>query len=165
MYFVKLPWQALSKHFKQSTWIFSWSFEYNKRMSVRLFYTWQHNIVAVLLRTLMCRKKNMFLAFIDFKQAFNTVWRKRLWYKDFKRGISGKCLVTFLKSMYNGIKSKDFMMKLNLISIVTLENVKEKNCQLPYFPYTCTPYKTFNAGSHQKVGGWSISSASETGEI
>lgn len=70
-----------------------------------------------------------------------------------------------LKSMYNGIKSEDFKMKLHLISIVTLQNVKEKNCKLPYFPYICTPYKTFNAGSCQKVGGCLISSATETEEI
>lgn len=31
-----------------------------------------------------------------------------------------------LKSMNNGIKSEDFKMKLHLISIVTLQNVKEK---------------------------------------
>lgn len=70
-----------------------------------------------------------------------------------------------LKSMYNGIKSEDFKMKLHLISIVTLQNVKEKKCKLPYFPYICTPYKTFNAESRQKVGGCLISSATETEEI
>lgn len=72
MYFVKLPWQAVSKHFKQSTWIFSWSFEYNKRMSVRLFYTWQHNSDAVFTTNVNVSQHDMFFAFIDF----NTVWRK-----------------------------------------------------------------------------------------
>lgn len=54
-------------------------------------------------------KKKLFSAFIDFEQAFDTVWREGLWFKIFKSGITGKCL-TFLKNMYNGIKSK---VKLN----------------------------------------------------
>ena len=61
--------------------------------------------------TLRKRYKNVFKnvfklfgAFIDFKQAFETVWRNRLWYKLMNNGISGKCL-TFIRNMYNGVKS------------------------------------------------------------
>lgn len=54
--------------------------------------------------TLMKQKKKLFCAFIDFKQAFDTIWRSGLWYKMSKNGISGKCYV-YIKNMYQGIKS------------------------------------------------------------
>lgn len=74
-------------------------------------YSTLDNIILLhfLSQTLMHCKKKLFCAFIDFKQAFDTVWREGLWFKIYKSGITGKCL-TFLKNMYNGIKSK---VKLN----------------------------------------------------
>ena len=50
-------------------------------------------------------KKKIFCAFIDFRQAFDTVWRQGLWTKVLKSGIDGKCF-RFIKNMYKGIKSK-----------------------------------------------------------
>lgn len=55
--------------------------------------------------TLLCRKKKLFCAFVDFKQAFDTVWRNGLWYKLLDNGIGGKCYA-FIRNMYKGIKSK-----------------------------------------------------------
>ena len=49
-------------------------------------------------------KKKLFCAFIDFKQAFDTVRRNSLCYKLLNNGISGKCLI-FIRNMYNGVKS------------------------------------------------------------
>ena len=50
-------------------------------------------------------KKKIFCGFIDFRQAFDTVWRQGLWTKVLKSGIDGKCF-RFIKNMYKGIKSK-----------------------------------------------------------
>ena len=58
---------------------------------------------------LMQRKKKLFCAFVDFKQAFDTVWRNGLWTKMHLNGISGKCF-QYIQNMYKGIKS---MLKMN----------------------------------------------------
>ena len=49
------------------------------------------------------RKKKRYCAFIDFKQAFDMVWRQGLWNKMIKNDINGKFL-NVLKSMYQNIK-------------------------------------------------------------
>ena len=49
--------------------------------------------------------KKLYCAFIDFKQAFDTVSRNGLWTKILNSGKDGKCF-RFIKSMYNSIKSK-----------------------------------------------------------
>ena len=51
------------------------------------------------------KKKKLYSAFIDFKQAFHTVWREGLWKKLKDYHINGKCH-TLIKNMYNNIKSK-----------------------------------------------------------
>ena len=48
--------------------------------------------------------ETLFCAFIDFKQAFDIVWKNGLRYKLLNNGNSGKCL-TFIRTMYNGVKS------------------------------------------------------------
>ena len=50
-------------------------------------------------------KFKLFCAFIDFKQAFDTVWRNGLWQKLACSNINGKCL-NFIKNMYENIKSR-----------------------------------------------------------
>lgn len=60
----------------------------------------------------MKRKKKLFCAFIDFKQAFDTVWRTGLWSKLILNGINGKCF-RYINNMYMGIKS---LVKLNGIA-------------------------------------------------
>uniref|UniRef100_A0A3Q1GCK8 Uncharacterized protein n=1 Tax=Acanthochromis polyacanthus TaxID=80966 RepID=A0A3Q1GCK8_9TELE len=44
-------------------------------------------------------KKKLFCAFIDYRKAFDMVWRQALWYKLLKMGIKGKFLAV-VKSMY-----------------------------------------------------------------
>ena len=48
--------------------------------------------------------KKLFCAFVDYKKAFDTVWRSGLWYKLLRSGISGK-LYNVIVNMYNNIKS------------------------------------------------------------
>lgn len=49
-------------------------------------------------------KTKLCCAFIDLKQAFDTVWRKGLWDKLLNIRINGKCF-NLIKNMYNNIKS------------------------------------------------------------
>ena len=48
--------------------------------------------------------KKLFCAFIDYRKAFDYVWRSALWYKLKKAGIKGK-LFNIIINMYNNIKS------------------------------------------------------------
>ena len=43
--------------------------------------------------------------FVDFKQAFDTVWRPGLWQKLLQYSINGKCF-NVIRSLYANIKSK-----------------------------------------------------------
>ena len=51
------------------------------------------------------QKKTLFCCFMDFQQAFDTVWRAGLWRKIIDMGINGKCF-NFIHNMYQDIKSK-----------------------------------------------------------
>ena len=59
------------------------------------------NTIGILVKK--CNKK-LYCAFIDYKKAFDTVWRSALWYKMLKEGITGK-LHTLVVNMYRNIKS------------------------------------------------------------
>ena len=61
-------------------------------------------IIKSLIDIAKSRKDNLHCCFIDFKQAFDTVWRDQLWQKLAKHHINGKCL-TLLQNMYKNIKS------------------------------------------------------------
>ena len=50
-------------------------------------------------------KNKLFCAFIDFKQAFDNVWRGGLWTKLHSYNVNGKCL-NLIKNMYENIKSR-----------------------------------------------------------
>ena len=49
-------------------------------------------IIQSLIDILKSKNKKLYCAFVDFKQAFDTVWRKGLWYKLDQYNINGKCL-------------------------------------------------------------------------
>lgn len=50
-------------------------------------------------------KKKMYCAFIDFRAAFDNVWRVGLWQKLIQNGITGKCFDVIVK-MYSECKSR-----------------------------------------------------------
>ena len=52
--------------------------------------------------------KPLYMAFIDYQKAFDTIWRAGLWYKLMKQGISGKFL-NVIKNMYQKSKSRVFL--------------------------------------------------------
>ena len=59
------------------------------------------NIIDILVKN--CKQK-LYCAFVDYKKAFDTVWRSALWHKMLKSGITGK-LHDLILNMYNNIKS------------------------------------------------------------
>lgn len=61
-------------------------------------------ILYSLIEMLYAKKKKLFCAFIDLKQAFDTVWRDGLWQKLTECNINGKCY-DLIKNMYSNIKS------------------------------------------------------------
>ena len=50
------------------------------------------------------KKKKLYCAFIDFKKAFDTVWRSGLWIKLISFGITGK-LFNVVRNIYDNVKS------------------------------------------------------------
>ena len=62
-------------------------------------------ILKSLIDIVQSQKKNLYCCFVDFKQAFDTVWRTGLWRKLIDSNINGKCF-NFIFNMYKNIKSK-----------------------------------------------------------
>ena len=62
-------------------------------------------VIQSLIDILKSSKRKLFCAFIDFKQAFDTVRRGGLWKKLIDYNIDGKCF-SFIKKMYENIKSR-----------------------------------------------------------
>ncbi|CAL4160573.1 unnamed protein product, partial [Meganyctiphanes norvegica] len=64
--------------------------------------------------------QKLYCAFVDYKKAFDTVWRSGLWYKLINSGITGK-LYNVIVNMYKNIKScvnsdgnlSDFFISVN----------------------------------------------------
>ena len=80
------------------------------------FSTMDHAFTLLCIFALYERlQKNLFVAFIDYQKAFDTVWRAGLWLKLINEGVTGKFL-NVIKDMY--AKSK---------SCVLLNNKKSEN--------------------------------------
>ena len=62
-------------------------------------------ILKSLIDILQRSKRKLYCCFVDFKQAFDTVWRAGLWRKLIQSGINGKCF-NLIHNMYKNVKSK-----------------------------------------------------------
>ena len=62
-------------------------------------------IIKSLIDIVKSSKNKLYCCFVDFKQAFDSVWREGLWNKLLKSKINGKCF-NIIYSLYNDIKSK-----------------------------------------------------------
>ena len=60
-----------------------------------------HNIIDIFINK---NEQKLYCAFVDYKKAFDTVWRSALWHKMMKSGITGK-LSNIIVNMYDNIKS------------------------------------------------------------
>ena len=54
------------------------------------------------------KKSKLFCCFVDYKKAFDSIWREALWYKLTKVGIQGKILEV-IKGLYVQVKSCVFL--------------------------------------------------------
>ena len=73
------------------------------------------------------KKKKLYCAFIDFKKAFDTVWRSGLWIKLISFGITGK-LFNVVRNIYDNVKScvqlnKSFLKYNNVKNLFLSDNV------------------------------------------
>ena len=74
-------------------------------MSLPAYSTMDHVFtLKSLIDIFLHKKKKLFCAFVDFKKAFDTVWRSGLWIKLISFGITGK-LFNVIRNIYNNIKS------------------------------------------------------------
>ena len=81
--------------------------------------------------TLMCimglykkYKENLFIAFIDYQKAFDTIWRAGLWNKLVKEGVKGKFL-NIIKDMYKKSKSCVFLNNKKSGSFASYAGVRQ----------------------------------------
>ncbi|MEW8542876.1 MAG: reverse transcriptase family protein [Candidatus Thiodiazotropha sp.] len=62
-------------------------------------------VINSLIEILKSKSRKLYCALIDFKQAFDTVWREGLWQKLISYNINGKCL-KLIQCLYGNIKSR-----------------------------------------------------------
>ena len=62
-------------------------------------------IINSLIDIMKSKRQKLYCAFIDFKQAFDTVWPNGLWHKLETYCINGKCL-KLIQNLYKNIKSR-----------------------------------------------------------
>ena len=92
-------------------------------------------IIKSLIDIAKAKKSKLFRCFVDFRQAFNSVWRNGLWHKLNEYQINGKCLAV-IKSIYSNVKSK----------VVTLEGASifsrawQVSDRVKIFLLSCFPY-------------------------
>ena len=75
------------------------------RLPKRFFTSDNLFILKSLIDLMQSQKQKLYCCFLDFKQAFDTVWRVGLWQKLRLNGLKGKCYNLIL-NLYKDIKSK-----------------------------------------------------------
>ena len=89
------------------------------------YSTTDHIFVLKHIVDLFClRKKRLFCTFIDYSQAFDTVWRDALWYKMSKAGFKGK-FMDVVRNMYENVKSCVFVNGMKSDFFVSLAGVRQ----------------------------------------
>ena len=61
-------------------------------------------VIKSLIDLFLHRRKKLFCLYIDYRKAFDLVWRDGLWYKLLNAGVDGK-IMRVIKNMYSNIKS------------------------------------------------------------
>ena len=77
------------------------------------------------------QNKNLFVAWVDYAKAYDSVWRNGLWCKLLKQGIKGK-VVDVIKDLYSKAKSKIFVNRTVSQSFVTNTGVRQGDVLSPY---------------------------------
>ena len=76
-------------------------------------------------------KNKLYCCFVDFKQAFDRVWRKGLWEKLLQYNINGKCY-TIIRNMYRNIKSNVAINNESSIFFQCLNGVRQGENLSPF---------------------------------
>jgi len=66
-------------------------------------------VLKTIIDKYICRNSNLYVCFVDFKSAFDTVWRNALFYKLLKHDVGGNFL-KLLRNMYNNVS---YRVKIN----------------------------------------------------
>ena len=88
----------------------SWATQNSANMDAQFGFKSKHSTVDAifilnsLIEKHLNSKKQLYCAFIDFKRAFDSVYRNGLWYKLIKSGVDGKVL-SLIRSMYKEVRS------------------------------------------------------------
>ena len=88
-------------------------------------------IIKSLIDIAKAKKSKLFGCFVDFRQAFDTVWRNGLWHKLNEYQINGKCLAV-IKSIYSNVKSKVVTQKGASIFFPCLTGVRQGENLSPF---------------------------------
>ena len=62
-------------------------------------------VINSLIEMMKSKSKKLYCVFVDYKQAFDSVWRTGLWQKLQSSNINGKCF-RFIQNVYQNIKSR-----------------------------------------------------------
>ena len=90
-----------------------------------LYSTIDHGFTLYIIFNLYKRlNKDLYMAFIDYAKAFDTIWRAGLWIKLLDMGISGKFL-NIIKKMYEKSKSCVFVNNIKSDSFSSEMGVKQ----------------------------------------
>lgn len=77
-----------------------WQFGFRqKRSTVDCIFVLQ----SLINKIIQHERKKLYCAFVDFKKAFDMVYRNGIWYKLMQYNVSSK-FITMLKSMYSSVK-------------------------------------------------------------
>ena len=74
-------------------------FRHNHRTTDSIFI-----LKTLINKYLNLSKKQIFVCFVDFRKAFDSVWRNALFYKMLSNGIGGK-MINIVKKMYTNSRS------------------------------------------------------------
>ena len=61
-------------------------------------------LTSIINKVLFCDKKKLYCAFVDFRKAFDLVYRNGIWVKLINQGVSSK-MVNMLRAIYESVKS------------------------------------------------------------
>ena len=88
-------------------------------------------VLQTLIELCIKQKRRLFIAWVDYAKAFDTVWRQALWFKLLKSGYSSK-IVSVIKNMYANIKSKIRCNSTLSDSFVSLSGVRQGESLSPF---------------------------------
>ena len=85
-------------------------------------------VLSSLIEILKVKKQKLYCAFVDFSQAFDSVWRSGLWCKLLLNSVKGKCSKLFITCLIILSHVLNLTMSFLLFSLAKTEYDREKIC-------------------------------------